>query len=134
MPKRSVSSRRQFLQGVGATLSAAGVVGLQSPSLGQIADGHKAFPPHRPINLPGLHAYAQKSVSAGGTVQFRVSSTVPYQLSVRKLGADVDGRASDQVLHTFDRSPPNPQPIFPGSYVHVERGISSELELNAGSL
>ncbi len=44
------------------------------------------IPPHRPVALPGLHAYAQKSIAAGGEIEFRVSSSVPYDLNVVQLG------------------------------------------------
>ena len=37
------------------------------------------FPEHRPVNLPGLHAYAQKSIAAGEEIEFRVSSAVPFR-------------------------------------------------------
>jgi putative heme-binding domain-containing protein len=40
------------------------------------------IPPHQAVTVPGLHAYAEKSIAAGEQVNFRVSSSVPYQLSV----------------------------------------------------
>ena len=40
------------------------------------------IPEHQPVNLPGLHAYAQKSIAAGEEIEFRVSSAVPYELSL----------------------------------------------------
>ena len=36
------------------------------------------IPPHIPIDLPGLHAYAQKSISAGDEIEYRDSSSVTY--------------------------------------------------------
>jgi hypothetical protein len=36
----------------------------------------------RGLELAGLHAYAEKIVTAGQTMHFRVSSTVPYELSI----------------------------------------------------
>ena len=49
-------------------------------------DSSEDIPPHHVIDLPGLHAYAQKT-AAGEEIEFRVSSSVPHDLSVVKLGA-----------------------------------------------
>ncbi|MDP7106731.1 MAG: hypothetical protein QGH41_06610, partial [Roseibacillus sp.] len=47
-------------------------------STGGNPDRQQEIPPHQPVNLPGLHAYAQKSIAAGEEIEFRVSSSVPY--------------------------------------------------------
>jgi N,N-dimethylformamidase beta subunit-like, C-terminal/Concanavalin A-like lectin/glucanases superfamily len=87
------------------------------------------IPPHRDISLPGVHAYSsEKSVHAGDPIEFFVSSDVPYILSIRKpmqLGEDVEGD-EDEVLHTFPQSRPWVQPITPGSYIHVVRGLPAD--------
>lgn len=93
------------------------------------AAGRPEIPPHRPINLPGLHAYAQKSIAAGEEIEFRVSSDIPYDLSVVQLGPDPESREEDPVLTTFRADEPKTQPIHPGSYVHVENGLPSERRL-----
>lgn len=110
MPRRT---RREFLQHVAALplASCATVQGGAPPSA--------PLPPHRPIDVPGLHAYADHSVAAGETIRFRASSTVPYTLSICRLGPD-----DDEVLHTFPPSAAAPRPIHPGSYVHVERNLT----------
>ena len=109
---------------------------LQSEKLPDVSEAVDAvrIPPHQPVALPGLHAYAQKSIAAGEDIEFRVSSRVPYQLSVVKLGADPDNRENDPVLKTFDIDAPRSQPIHPGSYVHVANGLPSERRLNACTL
>ena len=94
----------------------------------------KRIPPQRAIKLPGLHAYAQKSIAAGSEIEFRVSSSVPYELSVVKLGSDPDNRDNDPVLATFPDNPAKVQPIHPGSYVHVSNGLPTERPLNAMTL
>ena len=81
------------------------------------------IPPHRAVDLPGLHAYAQKSIAAGEEVEFRVSSRVPYELSVVRLGANPEVRDDDPVLKAFKVEKPQAQPIHPGSYVHVANGL-----------
>jgi hypothetical protein len=93
-----------------------------------------AIPPHRPLELAGLHAYAEKSVTPGQTMHFRVSSTVPYVLSICRLGPKIDDPAGDEVLHTFPSSPPVRQPIHPGSYVHVAKSLPADRPLTALSL
>jgi hypothetical protein len=81
------------------------------------------IPPHRAIALPGVHAYSsEKSVHAGDLIEFFVSSDVPYTLSVCKP-SQIDSDVGDEVLHTFPESGPLVQPITPGSYVYVERGL-----------
>src|SRR5262245_59230589 len=84
------------------------------------------IPPHRSIALPGVHAYASaKSVHAGESIEFFVSSEVPYRLSIRKP-THIDGDVGDEVLHTFPAARPWVQPITPGSYIHVERGLPEQ--------
>lgn len=88
----------------------------------------------RAQDLVGLHAYAEKIVSAGETIHFRVSSTVAYELSICRLGHQVDDPAGDEVLHTFATSPPVSQPIHPGSFLHVDRGLPADASLTALTL
>ena len=91
-------------------------------------------PPHHAINLPGLHAYAQKSIAAGEEIDFRVSSVVPYDLSVVKLGEDPENRDKDPVLQSFKVENPQSQPIHPGSYLHVAKALPVERRLSQLSL
>ncbi|NNE93117.1 MAG: c-type cytochrome [Verrucomicrobiales bacterium] len=100
-----------------------------APSQKPVAGEQAEIPAHRPVNVPGLHAYAQKSRAAGEEIEFRVSSTVPYDLSVVKLGSDPENRDDDPVLKTFRADQPKAQPIHPGSYVHVENGLPEERRL-----
>ena len=87
------------------------------------------IPPHRCIQVPGLHAYAEAlSVVAGDEISIHVSSTVPYDFSVRQLGADPADPATDAVVYASTAHPPVPQPITPGSYVLVERGLETPLD------
>ena len=81
------------------------------------------IPEHRSVNLPGLHAYAQKSIAAGEEIEFRVSSAVPYELSLVQLGPDPENRDEDPVLERIQVEHPQAQPIHPGSYVHVPKGL-----------
>ena len=86
-----------------------------------------AIPPHQPLPLEGVHAYTDKlSVAAGETIRFHVSSTHPYRLEVCRLGLDMDSPHTDEVLHTWKVDEPVMQPIHPGSYVHVEKGLDAD--------
>jgi hypothetical protein len=89
-----------------------------------------SIPPHKPLHLPGVHGYADhKSVAAGEPLRFHVSSDRTCQLSVCRLGSDVEGRSDDVVLHRFAPSAARVQPIHPGSYVHVDKGLPAVLPL-----
>ena len=69
--------------------------------------------------MPGLHAYAQRSVRAGEAVDFRASSDVPYRLTV---GRAVGG----EPLASLRERRPAVQPIHVGSYVHVSQGLPGQ--------
>lgn len=74
--------------------------------------------------VSGVHAYTDPmSVRAGQTVRMHVSSTVPYRLSICRLGLKVDDPRDDEVLHRFAEADPQPQPIYPGSFVLIDKGL-----------
>ena len=98
------------------------------------ADSSQPIPIPRPLELDGLHAYTEKILTAGETIHFRVSSTVPYELSICRLGWEVDDPAGDEVLFTFPESPPVEQPIHPGSFVHVQKALPADAPLSALTL
>ncbi|MBC8874769.1 MAG: LamG domain-containing protein, partial [Planctomycetes bacterium] len=106
---------------------------LASPALTPAGESEPNSLP-RPLELVGLHAYADKILCAGETIHFRVSSTVPYELSVCRLGQQVDDPAGDEVLFTFPKSPPVAQPIHPGSFVFVEKAFPADQPLEALTL
>jgi N,N-dimethylformamidase len=89
--------------------------------------------PSIPLHLPGVYAYAEKTVVAGETVHFRVSSDQAYELSVYRLGADPDSDALDIELQRFARSKACVQPIYPGSYVHIGHALPADQPLHAFS-
>jgi hypothetical protein len=117
--------RRDFLRTAAAGLAGAGLL----PALGATetprAEASPGLPPHEPLLLPGLHAYAQRSVAMGETLQVRVSSTVPYELQICELWS-IDDPNGDPVLQTVSQANPVQQPIHPGSYVHVAKGLPRE--------
>ncbi|NNM27993.1 MAG: c-type cytochrome, partial [Akkermansiaceae bacterium] len=94
----------------------------------------EGIPPHHAVDVPGLHAYAQKSIAAGEEIEFRVSSSVPYELSVVQLGPDPENRDKDPVLETVRVAEPQAQPIHPGSYVHVAKGLPDARRLTGLTL
>lgn len=119
-------TRREFLQTAGAGIAAASV--LRRSARAKPPAEPQAMPPHRALEVPGVHAYSlEHSVAAGDTLELCVSSSVPYRLSICRLGLQVDDPAGDTVLARFDESPANPQPIHPGSYVHIEKRLNGPL-------
>ena len=127
--------RREFLKKTAASVAGASAFAqLGEPGAKQPQTAARAIPPHTPMLIPGVHAYAEESLEAGETIHFRASSTVPYDLSVVRLGADVDDFSSDEVVHTFPRSEPRQQAIHPGSYIHVDKGLPPGKSLSALTL
>ncbi len=109
----------------------ADVVAYLKEAKGPVSSAPKdEIPPHHAINLSGLHAYTQKSIAAGEEIEFRVSSAVPYDLSVVQLGPDPENRDKDPVLKTFRVEKPSIQPIHPGSYLHVAKALPVERRLS----
>lgn len=126
------SNRREFLQTTGAALTAGWLATRAANADEPVADikppGSNAsdIPPHKPLDLVGIHAYADRvSVAPGETIHFHVSSTLPYELQVCRLGTDVDRPESDQVLRTWKVENPEGQPIHPGSYIEIEKGLDA---------
>lgn len=125
-------SRRGFLKSSGI-----GLVGLSALDVSQRADPARAdtprtaaetIPKHQAIEVPGVHAYPmEQSVAAGETLELCISASVPYRLSICRLGWTLDDPAGDEVVVADPEAPARPQAIHPGSYVHVERGLSGAL-------
>ncbi len=78
---------------------------------------------HLEIRLNVALAYAEKSVEAGMPIHFHVSvpENEQYQLSVYKLGADVNGPTQDEKMpwESVRSAVQMPQPIYP-SFVTLE--------------
>ena len=136
-------NRRDLLKGAavaGLGIAAPIVHGTRAVLRGQeknpttLQTSEDGVPPHQPLDLPGLHAYAEKSISAGDTIHFRVSSTLAYRLKVCRLAGGVDDLDADVVLHAFPPSQPSPQPIHPGSYIHVASGLTVDSPIKTLSL
>ena len=119
MPK---STRREFL--IQTSVGVAGIALLPSNRLAAAPKKYPGIPPHREMVVPGVHGYSDRtSVAAGEKIKFHISSTAPYRLSIYRLGLDVDNPDNDEILHTFDTQSTNAQPIHPGSYIFVQRGL-----------
>jgi hypothetical protein len=92
--------------------------------------------PLAPSLLAGLHAYGEKSLSAGDTLNLRVSSDTSYTTSIVRLGWDLDSTAEDWVIVGPQAQPTAAaqQPILVGSYVHVDSFLPASSSLPAMSL
>jgi N,N-dimethylformamidase len=121
------SNRRDFLKIAGAGM--AGVSMLKLAPSAEAAKAGDAIPPHKPLEVAGVHAYpGEHSIVAGTELVLHVSSTVPHSIAICRLGPRVDDPESDQVLHVFPQLPAKPQPIHPGSYVQVDKRLSAEVK------
>ena len=95
----------------------------QAPPSVSLTQGHPS------VALQGLHAYAQKSLEAGETLQLRVSSTVPYKMTIRRLHTWIDKFEQMESLQQISLEKPRLQPIHPGSSIAIPRGLTpKELE------
>ena len=84
------------------------------------SDPTSSIPPHRAHLLPWVHGYvAKQSVAAGETVQLMFSSSLPYNLSIHRIGPNLDSMDDDVLVHSFGVQEPRVQPIHFGSYVHA---------------
>ena len=128
--------RRDFLKTTTAVAAAASLpLADQAKAAPALVNVDESIPPQRVELLYGLHAYTDKlSVEPGEEIQFHTTSTVPYELSVCRLGEEVDDPDGDHVFVAYPESPPRLQPIRPGSYVHVERGLAPEESFDAITL
>jgi hypothetical protein len=133
----SENDRRDFIKHTAVAIAGGAWIG-QKTAAGDPqtpATGDPSMPPRRALVLPGVHAYTgATSVAAGTEVEIHVSSTVGYRLSICRLGLEVDDPEHDEVLHVFAEVDPNPQPIYPGSFVLVDQSLPSQSRLNALTL
>ena len=98
------------------------------------AAGLDEIPQPRRLELDGLHAYAEKIITAGETLHIRVSSTLPYEMSICRLGREIDDPDGDMLLTAFPPSSPISQPIYPGSFAHIAQRLPPDQPLTALTL
>jgi len=122
-----ITTRREFLQQTGAGLATAALMGGAELSSGA-AEPSEVIPPHRAVDVPGVHAYpSEHSLHAGETLRLHVSASVPYDLAICRLGPRFDDPAAEEVLQEFPQQSPAPHPIHPGSYIHVQKSLSEQI-------
>ena len=132
--------RRNVLKGLGglAVIGATGAKLMGSAVAASLDDHISAIPatPNRTLPLQErVYGYAEKSVEAGETINFRVSSPAPYRLTVRRLGWHTDGPGPlDWPIHEFPVAPAAARGIYPGSYIHVEKALASSAQYASLSL
>src|SRR6185369_4928213 len=127
----SLVSRRDVLRGLGGLALAPAVPSGAFAAASGCPTSAIAAVANRPRTVAGLEAYAQKSVAAGDTVDFRISSPFAgeHRLSLVRLGWDTELRTKDWIVRSLALPAPGPQPIRPGSYVHVESALDSAASL-----
>jgi len=115
-------TRREFIKRTGFAVASTAALALKPQAFGAAAESK--IPPHHALQVKGVHAYTDReSVAAGDSISFHVSSSVSSRLSVCRLGLKVDDPSGDEVLQRFNRIAAKMQPVFPGSYVHIENGL-----------
>jgi hypothetical protein len=126
----SSPSRREFLKTTGLGLVGLPELEFTSVSAGDARLGSSPIVPQsRALDVPGVHAYpSEHSVAAGGTLELRVSASVPYRLSICRLGRGIDDPKTDQVLSQLGEFPARPLPIRPGSFVRIARPLPKPRE------
>lgn len=77
----------------------------------------------KPVTLLNVHAYAEKSLAAGSTLHFQLSSTVPTALSIVRLGWDTSAPTRDWVVAELGGLNAAPRVIKPGSYIDVPNAL-----------
>ena len=141
-PRRAMSdpTRREFLKSTTAAVAAGAMMrgttaASEAESKPPQAASSGSIPPHRELPIDGVHAYTDKlSVHAGESIRFHLSGTLPYEFQVCRLGTDVDSPREDEVLQSWRVNDPIMQPIHPGSYIEVEKGLSAENPIHAMTL
>lgn len=126
------STRREFLLTTGTAVAAGAMLG-QLPATVFGADDVTAqaprsnvapIPPHRELPVTGIHLYTDRhSYRAGDTLTAYVSASVPGDIEIVRLGDDLDSPKKDDVLQQLKIDKPAMQPVHPGSYIHVEKGL-----------
>ena len=128
--KTTHTSRRRFLQqgAIAAAMAAGGPWSPASAAPPRAQRGGGGIPPHLGQSVRGVHVYADReSVFPGQVIRFHVSADTPWRAGVCRLGMVVDDPGGDEVLRDFGVQPSGMQPIHPGSYVHVPRGLTDGL-------
>ena len=101
--------RRGFLKRTAA--------GLAATKASRLSHAATTIPAHEAVRVPGVHAYAERSLRAGESVNFRVSSDAPYDLTVGLAN-------SEAAVASLRERQPAVQPIHVGSYVHAGAGFA----------
>ncbi len=119
------TSRRDFLK-----VSATGVAALATanPVTAASRSATPDLPPHTPLQIVGVHGYPSgHSVVAGQRIDFHLSTDQAVHARIHRLGLVIDDPTGDQLVHDAGELLASPQPIHPGSYVHVERLLTRPL-------
>lgn len=125
-------TRRRF---IGNSLGGGLAVACLPEAIARSTPSPDTIPPHQSQSVPGIHGYADShSLVAGKTLRFRLSTDRPHRIRICRLGHGVDDPGTDTVLVESEVLPAHPQPIHPGSYVHIPESLvrpTRELTLEA---
>ena len=146
------STRREFLR-KSTVVAGLGVLGFDAlgcggdpsavdatssspplPDPGKLASVVGTSPPgeahHRALLPTGVLGYADRlSVAPGELINFHVSNDGPFTMGIYRLGLNENDAAADIEMRDFPQvrvTEPDVQPIHPGSYVHIAKGLTDE--------
>jgi hypothetical protein len=116
------TSRRTFLK---ASAAGAATLAVWPAAQAETRPAAARLPPHTPFQPVGVHGYGDAhSVMAGRQIAFHLSTEEPVRARIFRLGRQIDDPAGDQLVHDAGEFPARPQPIHPGSYVHVGHPVT----------
>ena len=137
-------TQRDVLRGLGG-LALTGAIGCgeldQSfAGVGTYQTATIAAVANQPIVISAVEAYAEKSLAAGETIYFRVSSPVAYELSIVRLGWDTDTPLDekgfplrDWTVYTFPRANAAQRSIRLMTFNRADRPIASSRPTRSSS-
>lgn len=123
----SKTTRREFIRRTGIGVAGLTALNLPLPARAATRSGRaEAIPNHRAMDVPGVHAYPMEhSIAAGDTLELCVSASVPYSMTICRLGLNVDDPSGDAVLADLGAQNATPQPIHPGSLYRAQKNARS---------
>jgi hypothetical protein len=135
------SNRRDFIKVTALGLSVQGLLPntIASPATQQatpLEEIEEIIKTHSTLELNGLHAYANPiNTSQGGELKLCVSSDKRYSLKIYRVIDALQNPNQDPVETIYANPttkeqfhPVNQQPIRPGSYCHIGKRLTQEID------
>jgi len=116
-------TRRKLLKAK-AALAASAATGISLTNTEQ-ALAQTNQEPLQPISLTGIHGYAQTRITAGESLELRISSDRSYDLGIYRLQSlDEPDETIDELIGPVISGTSFQQDIRPGSYINVVNNLT----------